>query len=304
MSGDFVRTNELVVRAKLEYAEANVSWPDVELDLALADARTLFREQSYDAAIPVLRRLFRRAKTQHLDDTATVAALLLGCALADRHRLEEASRVFADVIADCLARGDSFHLTAAYANRTWLWSALGDIEQTERELERVIQVAREGGLAVLERTATHNLAEHRLWLGYREDALLLAKRSLALQTTAGEGGTQSDRLLVARALAGAGKLGELGQVVATFTSDDGVTPEEAITLAVLRAVVLGSQDALIDAAARLDQVPFVQLRLELGALAIARGAVREPMRQRLVDAAKVDPVWKSRLDELEPPKGS
>lgn len=299
MSGDFARTNALVARARAVYVASHESWPDIALELDLADARSAFRAQQFDTVIPMLRRLWRRAKARHWDESAAGAALMLGCALADRHMLDEAARVFADVIADCMARCDRFHLTAAYVNRTWLWSAVGDVQKTEHDLERVIQLAREGGLAFLERAATHNLAEHRLWLGQYDDALVLAQRSLALQSTAGEGGTQSDRLMVARALACSAKLDELERVLATFTSNDGLTGDERIALAVLRPIANRDRTALLDAVTQLDQVSFIQLRLELGALAFALGAIDDSQRMRLVAEAQVDPIWQRRIGEFD-----
>lgn len=304
MSEDFVRTNDFVLRAHTRYRDAQANWLDIELDLQLADARKLYRAQEFDTIIPLLRRLQRRAKARHNHDVATSAALVLGCALADRRLLEESERVFADVISDCSSRGDQFHLAAAYVNRAWLWSAIGDNVQIERELELVIQLTREGGLAFLERAATHNLAEHKLWHRQYDDAIRLARRSLALQSTVTEGPTMPDRLLLARTLAGCGRLDELGNVLAAMTSTDGLMQQALIALGVLRALASRDRDALCAAAASLDQVPFVQLRLELGALAIARGAVEEPLRRQLEEVAKADPVWRLRIDEFGPIRGS
>lgn len=295
-SADLARTNHLVARAKAAYRESDARWPDIALNLELADAREMFREQRYEPAIAVLRRLVSRAKAEHCEESATIAGVLLGCALADRHELIEAERVFANVIADCIARNDRFHLAVAYVNRTWLWSASGDIARTESDLAQVIQLAREGGLALIERSGTHNLAEHRLWLGQYEDALVLARRGLALQSTAGEGGTQTDRLLLGRALATVGELDELARILTTFTSDDCLTNDELISLNFLRAIARGDHKALVDAAEHLNEVSFVQLRLELGLLAIVRGAVDEPQRRHLVQAAETDPIWKLRIE--------
>ena len=303
MSEDFARAHELVARANARYVKAKARWPDIELELELAEAGKLFRKQQFETVIPVLRRLIRRAQAQHHHEIACDAALMLGCALADRRLVKEAERVFADLIADCTERGDQFHLTAAYVNRTWLWSATGDVEQTECDLEHVIQLAREGGLAFLERAATHNLAEHKLWLRQHDDAIILARRGLALQSTVAEGPTKLDQLLLARTLAGSGNWSELREVLATIMSTEGLTQQALIALAILRTLADDDVKGLADAAAKLPEVAFIQLRLELGALAIARGAVTEPLRHQLLEAAEADPVWRRRIGEFGPSGG-
>ena len=50
----------------------------------------------------------------------------------------------------------------------------------------------------MERAATYNLAEDRLWQGALDEASLLAGRSLALQRDQAEGVPTVDQLLVAR----------------------------------------------------------------------------------------------------------
>lgn len=298
LSDDFDRNHELVIRAWERYRQTKARWPDIELDLQVADARKIFRQQQFDTVIPLLRRLKRRAQAQGYHDTATDAAQMLGCALADRNQIAESSQVFADLIADCEARDDRFHLTIAYVNRTWLWSAVGAIEQVESDLEHVIQLAREYGLAFLERAATHNLSEHKLWLRQYDESILLARRGLLLQSTVAEGPTTVDRLLLARALAAIGNLDELNEVLAAITSTEGFTPQGLIALAIVRAIAARDHDALVAATASLPEVSFVQMRLELGALAVARNAVDDLLRRRLFEDAKSDPIWKRRSDEF------
>src|SRR4029077_20652574 len=120
-----------------------------------------------------------------------------GCALSDTRELDEADQVFSELIELCRERNDRFHLAAAYGNRAWLWTGRGEVHRTEEDLRSVIQLARESGQAHFERTATHNLAEHRLWENELDEALQLARRGLALQSQAGEGTTVPDRLLLA-----------------------------------------------------------------------------------------------------------
>ena len=85
----------------------------------------------------------------------------------------------------------------------------------------MIQLARESGQAHLERVATHNLAEHRLWEGELDEALSWRAAAYALQSRAGEGTTRPDRLLLARVLAGAAmNETELAELLETFRGRD------------------------------------------------------------------------------------
>ena len=161
----------------------------------------------------------------------------------------------------------------------------------------MIQLAREGGVAFLERAGTHNLAEHRLWRGQLDPALALARRGLALQARSGEGATQPDRLLLARVLAARGERDELAAVLATLAGEAGLTDEERATLAVLDAVARDDGEALRRAIGE-TATAFAQLRLELGALAAARSALPEALRTELRALAAADPLWAARAGEL------
>jgi hypothetical protein len=217
--------------------------------------------------------------------------------LSDLRELDEAEQVFGEMIAECISRGDRWHLAAAYGNRAWLWSARGEIDRTEDDLTAVIQLARESGQAHFERVAAHNLAEHKLWRAQLEDAINLARRGLALQTQAAEGSTRPDRMLLARVLAARDELAELGDVLATFEGESDLADEETVALSVLRAIASGDPAALAAAVTGLDGV-FAQMRLELAALASRRGALPPELRQGLIELAKTDPLWTSRIDEL------
>lgn len=266
------------------------------IDVDLADARALFRKQEFATAAPLLRSTLAAARAERRDETATIAALLLGCALSDLRELDEAERVFADLIEMCIARDDRYHLGAAYGNRAWFWSARGELGRTAEDLRLVIQLARESGQAQLERAATHNLAEHMLWEGKTDDALLLARRGFALQSSGGEGTTHPDRMLLARVLAAAGDREELSEILATFATDQ-LGDDDKATLPVLQAIAGGDRAALEAAILGTDGV-FAQMRLELGALAAKHGALPTDLRTQLVELAHTDPVWKGRIGEL------
>ncbi|MGN6105089.1 MAG: protein kinase domain-containing protein, partial [Kofleriaceae bacterium] len=174
--------------------------PALDVEVELAEARSLWRAQQYAAATPRLRAVQRVAHHAGRRDTEILATLMLAMSLTDTQQLDAAEPEFAHLLAMCEAAGDRFHLGAGYANRSWLWSSRGEMARADADLQRVIQIAREIGQATLERIATYNRAESLLWAGALDAALPLARRSLSIQRGHGEGAAQWDLLLVARIL--------------------------------------------------------------------------------------------------------
>ncbi len=301
IAGETERAKALAARARQRLGDAASKHPELAVDLDLADARTLFREQKFAEGAPLLRDVVARARALGRYETATIAALLLGPVLSDLRELDEAERVFAEMIESCTARGDRWHLAAAYGNRAWLWSARGDIDRTEQDLRLVIQLARESGQAHYERVATHNLAEHRLWRAQLDEALQLARRGLALQSHA-EGTTRPDRLLLARVLAARGDLDELMEVLATFDREDDLGEEDATVVRLLRGIAAGDTTAIGEAVPAIHGL-FQQLRLELGLLASKVHALPAADRDVLLELARTDPIWTHRIAELAHPVG-
>jgi tetratricopeptide (TPR) repeat protein len=290
---DFTRSGEVSARAKERFGD--LSAPALAVDVRLAEARVLFRAGRFEEVAPMLRELVEAAQARAREETETVAELLLGCALCDLHQTDEAERVFARMIERCQHTGDRFHLAAAYGNRAWLWTARGEVEKTADDLRLVIQIARENGQAQLERAATHNLGEHRLWEGKLDEALLLARRGYALQSRAGEGSTRIDRFLLARVLAAFGAHSELSELLATFTGDDLSAADQAL-LALLHAAV-GDEETWPTALAGLSEL-YQGMRIELAHLAARRGQLPERLRHEIVALARTDAVWSRRLTEF------
>ena len=107
--------------------------------------------------------------------------------------------MFDELIPLCIARDDRFHLGVAYANRSWLWSARGEVDHTVEDLRIVIQLARESGQVDVERD--RDLQPRRgaaVARGSLDEALRLARRSATLQGMHGEASARLDRLLLAR----------------------------------------------------------------------------------------------------------
>jgi tetratricopeptide (TPR) repeat protein len=295
VDGEIARSTALVKRAR--ELLALVPDPGLALDCDLADGRTLFREQKMRECAELLTGVLARAHELVRHETATIAALLLGCALSDQKHIDEADRVFTQMIDDCTTRDDRFHLAAVYGNRAWLWSARGDLDRTEADLRLVIQLARESGQAHFERIGTHNLAEHRLWRGDLEEALQLARRGLTVQTQASEGSTRPDRLLLARVLAAKGLRPELRALLETFDADGEPGDEERVVLAILGAVANGDAGGWGQGIPQLASL-FTQLRLEMGVLAARAGQLPADARADLVELARADPLWAPRANEF------
>ncbi|MDB4954283.1 MAG: hypothetical protein JWO36_1852 [Myxococcales bacterium] len=293
---DYARSKEVATLARARLGAAAARYPSLSIDLDLADGRGMFREQRFTDAAIMLRGVLSSARAGQRHESAAIAALLLGPVLADLRELDEAEHVFAEMIADCQALGDRFHLAAAYGNRAWLWTARGSVDRTEADLRLVIQLAREAGQAHFERAATHNLAEHRLWQNELDEALQLARRGLALQSRAGEGSTRPDRLLLARVIAAAGPTDELRALLRSFEDESGIGVEDALVIDVLR----GMTHDPANLASALEQIRplYVGLRLELWQLGARHGVLPPGLRDEAIALARTDPVWVRRISEF------
>jgi tetratricopeptide (TPR) repeat protein/tRNA A-37 threonylcarbamoyl transferase component Bud32 len=294
---DFERSKQVAELARKRLSSGAAGYPGLAIDLDLADGRGMFRDQRFAEAAPHLRRVLSAARAGNRHETAAIAALLLGPVLSDLRELEEAERVFGEMIRDCEDLGDRFHLAAAYGNRAWLWSARGMVERTEEDLRLVIQLAREAGQAHFERAATHNLAEHRLWQNELEEALQLARRGLALQSRAGEGSTRPDRLLLARVLAASGQRDELRDVLRSFEDEEGIGPEDLMVIDVLRAALANDKDKWLISLENARSL-YLGLRLELWQLGARHQALNTSLKAEAIELASSDPVWSRRLSEF------
>lgn len=300
-SEDFEAARAVVELARARLGTAAHDAHGLSSDVDLAVGRALFREQKFVEAAEKLREVYRLARSTGRASTSTVAALLLGPALADLGELDEAEGVFAELISDCMSRGDRFHLAVAYANRAWLWSARGAIERTTEDLRLASQLARESGQATVERSVTHNLAEQLLWEDQLDEALRLARRSLALQSRASEGGTALDRLLLARVLAARDELPELVLVLSSLGAGERAGDDDAAstkTIESLRAFAdRAGPDVWREVLAGTDAL-FLQLRLEIWHLAARCGGLPAELRTTAAELALGDAMWRRRAAEF------
>ncbi len=267
--------------------------PVLELESRLAVGRTFFRRQKFEQAAEVLRAVTSEALAKERLEAATIARLLLAPSLVELGALAEAEDVFAALIEMCKVGNDRFHLGVAYANRAWLWSKRGDVDQTAQDLRLVIQVAREGGQPMLERIATYNLAEDRLWQGSVDESLQLAQRSLAIQRGYGEGSIAFDQLLIARVLAARGDVAELETLVSALQTAD-LSPSDQLVLDVLRCVSERRDFQHWQPALLAAQSLSSDMRLELAHVALLNKALAPELRSDLRALATQHPIWSTR----------
>jgi len=293
---EFARSKALSAEAERRLAADPVRLARFALDVEFAAARGLFRDGNLVDAEPRLRATFEAARAGGRRATQIDAGLLLGPALAALGKLDEAEALSGEMIALCERADDRFHLCAAFINRTWVWSARGDIERVADDLRRVIQLAREGGQAHLERAATYNLAEDRLWQGAVDEALRLARRSLSLQESHGEGMTHLDLLLLARVHAARDAGDELAATLARLAAEPSLTDDERVVLQVLQEVRHPGRaaDALL---AEVERLPS-STQLEMWSLLARAGQLSPERRGHARALAATDPIWSRRRDEL------
>src|SRR5262249_45492771 len=145
-------------------------------------------------------------------------------------------------------------------------------------------------------------AEQRLWLGSLDEALQLARRGLALQEAAGEGSANLDRVLLARVYAARGDLASLRDLLATLTTDAQFGEDDAAgraSLDILKLVANGASADVWESVLASTESLFVQLRLELWALAHREKRLSAARAAQARDVAASDPIWRQRLDVFE-----
>ena len=290
---DYVGSTAVAERAIARYREAGGA--ELAPELALARARIVYRQARFAEAVPMFEEVVALARAAGHSETETIALVMLGPALAEVKQLDRAEVVFRELILACERDDDRFHLGAAYANRMVLWTLRGQVERLEADLRAVIQLAREAGHATLERIATHNLAEQRLWQGALDEAVGLARRGLSLQRGHGEGSTWVDELLLARILAARGALDETAALLAEISQHE-IGEDNRVIVGVLACCcAANAPDAWAHWLARADAVLSEDVRLELAALAQRNGALSPGKVMELRALASRHPVWSRRF---------
>jgi eukaryotic-like serine/threonine-protein kinase len=291
-SEDWAGSAEVTERAAWRRREAGIT--ELRPETALAQARIVVRQARFDEAIAVLDDVVALARSEDRPETETIALVLLGPVLASIQQFARAEVAFRELIELCERCDDRFHLGVAYANRIIMWTTLGQIERAEADLVTVIQLARETGLAALERGATHNLAEQRLWQGALDEALSLGRRGLSLQRGHGEGTTWVDELLLARIHAARGDVAEVSSLLDAIGRHD-IGDDNRIIVGVLQACIAPSAPAVWRAwLARAETVLDDDVRLELALLAHRHRALSPERLAQARALAERHPVWSRR----------
>jgi tetratricopeptide (TPR) repeat protein len=291
-SDDYAGSTAVAELAIARHREAQIA--DMAPAIALARARIVYRQARLADAIPLIDEVVALARREGDAETETIALVMLGVVLAEAKQLDRAEVAFRELTALCERRDDRFHLGAAYSNRMILWTILGQAERAEADLRTVIQLARETGLAALERSATHNLAEQRLWQGALDEALSLARRGLSLQRGHGEGSTWVDELLLARIFAARGDVAEARGLLDEIARHD-IGDDNRIIVGVLQACVAPTSPATWSGyLARADTVFDDDVRLELALLAHRHCALSPEKLAEVRALAQRHPVWSRR----------
>ena len=292
---DFAASKRVALLARERLASDPQALGAYAMTVELALARAAFRDEELASAELQLGHVITQARARADREAEIDASLLLGVTLIGLGKLDAAEEALDRAIVLCEETSDRFHLGAAYNNRTILWSARGDIEKVASDLRVVIQLAREAGQAFVERAATYNLAEDRLWLGELDEALALARRSFALQSSHGEGTTRLDEMLLARIHAARGDGAELAALLGELARHD-LDDDERCIVGVLRSL----DDANALRRALDDTAPLgSSQRLEMFALAASRHRLADEHRTLARALAQQDPIWSRRLEAFD-----
>ena len=210
---------------------------DLEPVLLAAEGRDACRREDLARGAALLERSAVLGDYQ----TRITSIVLLAGVLSFLGRTDESADWFDRVIALCEEVGDDFHLAIALSNRTALWSRLGRIDRATDDLRRAIEIARRFGNALVERTASYNLAEQLYWQGDLEEALPLALRVRDLQRRfIGDDELPDSALLVARIEAARGDHAAASAELAEVRGSEGLAPSARVLVQMLDLVLAGA----------------------------------------------------------------
>lgn len=165
--GDWARSAAMTDEAQtLAESQAAIT-PIIDARLVYAHARTFHRaDKPADAAASFARSA---AMAEALGDggyeTYVLSLSLLGWNLSLLRRFDEADAAFSRLISSCEARGDMLNLTVALNNRCILSLLSKNPDRLVQDIRRLIMIARERGLPLVECSAAKDLAEVQYLLG-------------------------------------------------------------------------------------------------------------------------------------------
>ena len=245
---DYARSEERVYAAQEMAFAGNHKSPLLQVRLLLGLGRAQFRNGRWEDCCEPLQEAAERARK--LGDAGyesrVVAQLLLGVILPNIGRIDEAERLFEEVIAACTERGDRLHLGSAICNRRNLWVARNDLQGAMQDQERFMHLGRELGMVGWEYFAEHNMGELLYQAGKVSEAIPHIARAIDLERHHPEMAPRPwAMLLKARSLAYSGrqeKAGELLRDIRRTLKQSGseFTPSEEVLFS---AVELTTRDA-------------------------------------------------------------
>ncbi|WNG33539.1 protein kinase [Archangium violaceum] len=205
---DYARSEERVYAAQELAFSSKLQSPLLQVRLLLGLGRAQFRNGQWEECCEPLQEAAERARK--LGDAGyesrVVAQLLLGVILPNIGRMDEAERIFEEVITACTERGDRLHLGSAINNRRNLWVARNDFQGAMQDQVRFMHLGRELGMVGWEYFAEHNMGELLLQAGDAEAAAPHIARAIELERHHPEMAPRPWALLLqARALAYAGR---------------------------------------------------------------------------------------------------
>nr|QKW93844.1 serine/threonine protein kinase [Vitiosangium cumulatum] len=245
---DYARSEERVYGAQELVFAWKLQSPLLQVRLLLGLGRAQFRNGQWEECCEPLQEAIERARK--LGDAGyesrVVAQLLLGVILPNIGRIDEAERLFEEVIAACTERGDRLHLGSAICNRRNLWVARNDLHGAMQDQELFMHLGRELGMVGWEYFAEHNMGELLYQAGQPEVAAPHIARAIELERRHPEMAHRPWALLLqARALAYTGqyerareRLVEIRQTLEQTGAE--FTPSEEVLFS---AVALATRDA-------------------------------------------------------------
>jgi tetratricopeptide (TPR) repeat protein len=171
---------------------------DLRLRCDLAIARSKFREGKTAEAIRLLFVLEEEAKKAQDYATRIIAMAVLGGALAQQDRLDEAEACLESMIQLSRRVGDRFHLAVAHGNRMIVWAARNDYERAIHDAHEAVSVATEIGAFPIIWICEHTLAHVLMYLARYEEALEIAIGARDIQHRCSDQPDAADTLLIAR----------------------------------------------------------------------------------------------------------
>jgi tetratricopeptide (TPR) repeat protein len=245
---DYGRSEERVYEAQELAFSAKLRSQQLQVRLLLGLGRAQFRNGQWVECCEPLREAAARAR--ELGDAGyesrVVAQLLLGVILPSIGHIDEAERIFEEVISACTERGDRLHLGSAINNRRNLWIARNDFQGAMRDQERFMQLGRELGMVGWEYFAEHNMGELLYQVGNTEEAAPHIARAIELERRHPEMAPRPWALLLqARALAYTGQRERARELLADIRqtlrqSGSEFNPTEEV---IFSAVELSTRDA-------------------------------------------------------------